>query len=77
MTRVLVEYGLPYWKGYAAALALGLVTAACTSLAAYLVGHGVDQMYQARDLSTIVLVCSAVVALFARERLVPLRAIHH
>src|SRR6185503_3886536 len=62
--RLWKEYAVFHWKRYAAAFALGGVTAGCTALTAYLVGHLIDKAYVDRDVTAILLVSGAVVVIF-------------
>jgi subfamily B ATP-binding cassette protein MsbA len=52
--RLLTEYGVARWQGYAIAFGLMGVAAACTGLYAYLAGDIVNQAYVKRDLTGVV-----------------------
>ena len=62
--RLWKEYAVFHWKSYAAAFALGGLAAGCTALTAYLAGHLIDKAYVDRDVTAILLVSGAVVAIF-------------
>ena len=63
--RLAFEYGRAYWRRYAAAFALMAVAAGCTALTAYLIGKVINTTYVARDMRGIVMLCVAVIVLFA------------
>lgn len=65
--RVLVEYGARYWKPYAASLMLGGLAGGCTSAAAYLIGHVINQAYVYHSMTGIVSLCAAVIAIFVTK----------
>src|SRR5438552_4936648 len=52
--RLLTEYGVARWQGYAVAFGLMGVAAACTALFAYLAGDIVNQAYVKRDIAGVV-----------------------
>ena len=68
-SRLLKEYALPYWKTYAATLALGATAAACTASVAYLIGHVIDQAYVYRNMPAILFVCGVVIVIYALKGL--------
>lgn len=62
--RVLLEYGLRYWKLYGGALIFGAVAAGCTSSVAYLAGHVIDHAYTYRNLPALLAACAIVIVVF-------------
>ena len=67
--RVLADYGARHWFGYAASIALGTLAAGCTSAAAYLIGHAVNEAYVYRNMIGIFTMCAATVVIFATKGL--------
>jgi len=67
--RVLADYGAHHWFGYAASIALGTLAAGCTSAAAYLIGHAVNEAYLYRNMIGIFTMCAATVVIFATKGL--------
>jgi ATP-binding cassette, subfamily B, bacterial MsbA len=67
--RVLTDYGVRHWFGYATSIALGTLAAGCTSAAVYLIGHAVNEAYVNRNMVSIFTMCAATVAIFATKGL--------
>src|SRR5690348_13099841 len=65
MRRLLVDNALVHWRLYAAAFALMVLAAGCTSIAAYLFGNIINVAYVDHDLSAIIALAAVVVGLFA------------
>jgi ATP-binding cassette, subfamily B, bacterial MsbA len=62
--RLLVEYAVPQWRQYAAALALMAITAGTTALGAYLIGDVINQAYVYKSLTGIVVVGVLIALVF-------------
>ncbi len=63
--RLFLEQAFQHWRRYLAALVLMAVAAGCTALSAYLFGDVINQAYTNRDMTAIVVLAGATVALFA------------
>lgn len=62
--RLLTEFGGQHWGGYASAMVLLAIAAACTALSAYLIGNVVNEAYISRNLPGIIYLGIATVVLF-------------
>jgi ATP-binding cassette subfamily B protein len=67
--RLFADYGVPYWRRYALALALMAVAAAATALSAYLIGEVINAAYVARNFRAIVALGVATIVLFTAKGL--------
>lgn len=67
--RLLTEFGVSHWTGYATAMALMATAAACTALSAYLIGKMVNEAYVNRSLPGIVILGIVTVILFTTKGL--------
>ncbi len=65
--RLLTEHGGRHWKLYLLAFLMMGVAAACTALAAYLIGEVINKAYIERDLRAIVVLGIVTVLLFATK----------
>jgi ABC-type multidrug transport system fused ATPase/permease subunit len=54
--RLVAEYGLKNWRGFAVVILMMSVGAACTAASAYLVGHIVNEAYVSHDLLALTVV---------------------
>src|SRR5258707_336789 len=62
--RLLTEYGLVRWRRYALAFALMGLGAACTALAAYLMGDVINEAFGKRNLTGVIQISLVVFAAF-------------
>jgi ABC-type multidrug transport system fused ATPase/permease subunit len=63
--RLVTEQGLVHWRRYLVAFALMALSAACTAMSAYLIGHVIDQTYVNHNLNGVVVLGGITAALFA------------
>jgi len=61
--RVILEHGIVNWKRYAAAFVLMAVAAGATALSAFIFGDIVNQAYLSKNISAVVGLCIAILAL--------------
>jgi subfamily B ATP-binding cassette protein MsbA len=67
--RLLTEQGFVHWRRYAVAFVLMALSAACTAMSAYLIGHVIDQTYVNHNLTGVVVLGSIIAVLFASKGL--------
>src|ERR1022692_2691309 len=67
--RLLAEQGLVHWRKYTVAFPLMAISAACTAMSAYLIGHVIDQTYVNHNLTGVVVLGSIIAVLFATKGL--------
>src|SRR5476651_2566543 len=67
--RLVTEQGLVHWRRYLVAFALMALSAACTAMSAYLIGHVIDQTYVNHNLTGVVVLGSIIAVLFATKGL--------
>src|SRR5471032_2504680 len=67
--RLLTEQGLVHWRKYAVAFVMMAVSAGCTAMSAYLIGHVIDQTYVNHNLTGVVVLGSIIAVLFATKGL--------
>jgi subfamily B ATP-binding cassette protein MsbA len=67
--RLLAEQGLVHWRKYTVAFTLMAISAACTAMSAYLIGHVIDQTYVNHNLTGVVVLGSIIAVLFATKGL--------
>jgi ATP-binding cassette subfamily B protein len=63
--RLLIEQGRTHWQSYCLVMLLMAVAAACTALAAWLGGRGIDFMYVYRSFDSVAAVALAIIVLSA------------
>src|SRR5664279_3203166 len=63
--RLVTEQGLVHWRRYLVAFVLMALSAACTAMSAYLIGHVIDQTYVNHNLNGVVMLGGITAALFA------------
>jgi ABC-type multidrug transport system fused ATPase/permease subunit len=61
--RLLVEHAVGQWRAYAFVVALMIVMAACTAVAAYLIGHAVNDAYVSRNITAVASVCVGIIVI--------------
>jgi subfamily B ATP-binding cassette protein MsbA len=61
--RLLVEHAVGQWRGYTFVVALMIVMAACTAVAAYLIGHAVNDAYVSRNITAVASVCVGIIVI--------------
>jgi ATP-binding cassette, subfamily B, bacterial MsbA len=65
--RLLTEQGLSHWRKYAIAFVMMAVSAGCTAFSAYLIGDVINQAYVNHNLTGIITLGFATMALFATK----------
>jgi ATP-binding cassette, subfamily B, bacterial MsbA len=64
LRRLFADYAARYWRRYALAFVMMAIAAACTALAAYLIGDVVNAAYVDRSFRAIAVLCAVIVVVF-------------
>src|SRR5579871_973716 len=67
--RLFLEHGRSHWRRYAVSFAMMAAGAGCTAGTAFIVGHGIDEAYAARNFAGVAAVGVALLIMFAAKGL--------